>query len=290
MLGHERITGGPTAQLRSMFENNIQETLHLLTGALACKCIFVIVTVPASLRVQAGTFNTDLTALRGLPPNECDAKPFAVLHYLFLWAFVSIELVQLFFFLCCAVDLRSWYRRPAGSEDIALEAITSALGKRRWRACLCRVNLARYIIPMMGIILSWSSESSAVEPANGMPCDVRDQPKDLWVWLLFCSIARLVALLSYALLLVYNSDSGFLSGSSSVSKGALRKVLESFQYSEAGASITCESQCCICISNFENKETLARLPCSRQHIFHEACVLKWLQKYPECPLCRKKVI
>ena len=51
-------------------------------------------------------------------------------------------------------------------------------------------------------------------------------------------------------------------------------------------------ECCICLEeknishneNNENKIKLIKLSCN--HIFHEKCIKKWIQKDSTCPLCR----
>lgn len=42
--------------------------------------------------------------------------------------------------------------------------------------------------------------------------------------------------------------------------------------------------CAICQDEYALNESIIRLPC--RHIFHEACVLKWLEKHRTCPMCR----
>lgn len=44
--------------------------------------------------------------------------------------------------------------------------------------------------------------------------------------------------------------------------------------------------CMICLDNLEN-EKIRTLKCD--HIFHEACIGKWLNTAPTCPLCRLQV-
>lgn len=45
--------------------------------------------------------------------------------------------------------------------------------------------------------------------------------------------------------------------------------------------------CCICLSEFEDIETLTVLPCT--HIFHQPCIESWLNKNNQCPLCKQNV-
>ncbi|CAA2971954.1 RING-H2 finger ATL39-like, partial [Olea europaea subsp. europaea] len=47
-----------------------------------------------------------------------------------------------------------------------------------------------------------------------------------------------------------------------------------------------ERECSICLSEYENRELLGRLPvCS--HIFHFDCIKIWLEINRTCPLCRR---
>lgn len=45
-----------------------------------------------------------------------------------------------------------------------------------------------------------------------------------------------------------------------------------------------ENGCSICLINFENQDTLQRLPC--KHYFHQICIQKWFETSNTCPLCR----
>jgi hypothetical protein len=42
--------------------------------------------------------------------------------------------------------------------------------------------------------------------------------------------------------------------------------------------------CCICLSDISNGEDTVLLPCG--HLFHDPCVLEWLNKNNTCPICR----
>ncbi|KAL0385461.1 UNVERIFIED_CONTAM: E3 ubiquitin-protein ligase RING1-like [Sesamum radiatum] len=55
---------------------------------------------------------------------------------------------------------------------------------------------------------------------------------------------------------------------------------------DGGASVSEEESCSICLEGFDNSDG-ARLPCS--HMFHESCILRWLQENHVCPLCRHEL-
>ncbi|XP_037040169.1 E3 ubiquitin-protein ligase Iruka [Bradysia coprophila] len=44
-------------------------------------------------------------------------------------------------------------------------------------------------------------------------------------------------------------------------------------------------QCSICWEDFQITETVRRLPCV--HIYHENCIVPWLELHGTCPVCRK---
>lgn len=46
----------------------------------------------------------------------------------------------------------------------------------------------------------------------------------------------------------------------------------------------CGQSCAICQEDFEVKDKAKQLPC--QHLYHEKCVLVWLEKHNSCPVCR----
>ena len=47
------------------------------------------------------------------------------------------------------------------------------------------------------------------------------------------------------------------------------------------------SQCIICMEEFEKREKINLLPC--QHIFHINCIKQWLLKQKTCPFCKKEI-
>ncbi|OIT34855.1 PREDICTED: probable E3 ubiquitin-protein ligase RHA4A [Nicotiana attenuata] len=70
-------------------------------------------------------------------------------------------------------------------------------------------------------------------------------------------------------------------------KGMLKNKLPVILFDED--SMMRDSQCCVCLGEFEIKEELHQLP-SCKHIFHVECIRHWLRSNFSCPLCRCHVI
>ncbi|KAM7496838.1 hypothetical protein LguiA_021252 [Lonicera macranthoides] len=47
--------------------------------------------------------------------------------------------------------------------------------------------------------------------------------------------------------------------------------------------------CVICLSEFEERETVKMIPYCR-HVFHPECIDTWLESHVSCPLCRSTII
>ncbi|XP_052187864.1 RING-H2 finger protein ATL8-like isoform X1 [Diospyros lotus] len=57
------------------------------------------------------------------------------------------------------------------------------------------------------------------------------------------------------------------------------------KYSDACFSSSEDVQCTVCLAEYHKEDTLRILPqCG--HFFHVACIDKWLQQHPTCPVCR----
>ncbi|XP_077241517.1 E3 ubiquitin protein ligase RIE1-like [Tasmannia lanceolata] len=49
-----------------------------------------------------------------------------------------------------------------------------------------------------------------------------------------------------------------------------------------------DSECCICLSQYEDGVELHSLPCN--HYFHSGCIVKWLRLNATCPLCKFNIL
>ncbi|KAF1770245.1 hypothetical protein GCK72_002063 [Caenorhabditis remanei] len=48
-----------------------------------------------------------------------------------------------------------------------------------------------------------------------------------------------------------------------------------------------DDTCTVCLSNFEDGESIRKLPCN--HVFHPECIYKWLDINKKCPMCREDI-
>jgi hypothetical protein len=55
----------------------------------------------------------------------------------------------------------------------------------------------------------------------------------------------------------------------------------------ARSSAAPPDSCCICMSELESGEVVKRLPCL--HLFHQACIDKWLSMSQLCPIDQKPI-
>ncbi|KAF6153818.1 hypothetical protein GIB67_001051 [Kingdonia uniflora] len=113
-------------------------------------------------------------------------------------------------------------------------------------------------------------------------------------FLLFLLLCCCVPLISNVL--GYNMNMG------SFDKGAsddqLSRLL-SWRYKEVESNLECgdsdcnsdleneNSECCICLAKYREKEEIRQLPCS--HLFHLKCVDQWLRIISCCPLCKQEL-
>ncbi len=47
--------------------------------------------------------------------------------------------------------------------------------------------------------------------------------------------------------------------------------------------------CCICMIPFSVGDLVRLMPCDKKHIFHKACIDKWLSHNKSCPTCRTEI-
>ncbi|XP_009787127.1 E3 ubiquitin-protein ligase Os04g0590900-like [Nicotiana tabacum] len=70
---------------------------------------------------------------------------------------------------------------------------------------------------------------------------------------------------------------------------ALIKSITVFKYKKGGGLLTEGTDCSVCLSEFQDDESLRLLPkCS--HAFHVMCIDTWLKSHSNCPLCRANII
>ncbi|KAK6246218.1 hypothetical protein SCA6_009308 [Theobroma cacao] len=52
-------------------------------------------------------------------------------------------------------------------------------------------------------------------------------------------------------------------------------------------SSTSEKECSICLDEISDSEEVALMPCG--HVYHDGCIVRWLETSHLCPLCRYKM-
>lgn len=57
-----------------------------------------------------------------------------------------------------------------------------------------------------------------------------------------------------------------------------------FKWGEEGAPENSQTQCMVCLMDFEDGEDCRKLPCD--HVFHASCVDEWLRRCTDCPICK----
>ena len=67
-------------------------------------------------------------------------------------------------------------------------------------------------------------------------------------------------------------------------------ALRRLQYEEVKGNLESE-RCSICLENFSSttESLFIQLPCHGHHLFHEQCILIWLEDRDTCPLCQERI-
>ncbi|KAI5170733.1 hypothetical protein NEFER03_0192 [Nematocida sp. LUAm3] len=67
----------------------------------------------------------------------------------------------------------------------------------------------------------------------------------------------------------------------------IRPSLPVLEYSPGGKITEEDAQCTICLTSYQNKDKIRRLPC--KHHFHMTCIDEWFGVDDVCPLCKRPV-
>ncbi|XP_078437403.1 RING/U-box superfamily protein [Wolffia australiana] len=95
-------------------------------------------------------------------------------------------------------------------------------------------------------------------------------------------------LVSPAMLKAYEWQAAAVEFTPPLAKATPMKPLPTFKLRSVSAHSHEAETCPICLQDFEDGEAASRLP-SCGHIYHSACVDKWLTKQNSCPICRGEV-
>ena len=50
-----------------------------------------------------------------------------------------------------------------------------------------------------------------------------------------------------------------------------------------------DTECVVCLDNFNDGDEIVMLKCHDSHIYHEKCMLEWIERSQLCPICRKEI-
>ena len=48
-----------------------------------------------------------------------------------------------------------------------------------------------------------------------------------------------------------------------------------------------QSECCICMVEYQPSDMVTPLPCDKRHFFHSECIERWSLTQNDCPLCKE---
>merc|ERR1719160_367586 len=61
------------------------------------------------------------------------------------------------------------------------------------------------------------------------------------------------------------------------------QTLSEFKWG-SGNTPSNQTQCMVCLCDFEPDEECRMLPC--RHVYHKPCIDQWLRRCPDCPICK----
>ena len=67
-------------------------------------------------------------------------------------------------------------------------------------------------------------------------------------------------------------------------KSDLLNVLPENRISDINKLNEENKKCLICLDEYVNNDNVIYLPCF--HIFHKNCIIQWIKKHANCPLCK----
>lgn len=71
-----------------------------------------------------------------------------------------------------------------------------------------------------------------------------------------------------------------------LSNDTISQVVQ-FKWGDEGQGNCDQTQCMVCLSDFEHGEEVRKLPCG--HVFHSSCIDEWLRRCTDCPICKANV-
>ncbi|XP_059067100.1 E3 ubiquitin-protein ligase RDUF1-like [Cryptomeria japonica] len=58
----------------------------------------------------------------------------------------------------------------------------------------------------------------------------------------------------------------------------------------AANHVNAESECSICTEPFQVGDDARQMPCHESHIVHARCLVQWLERRNNCPICRTRLV
>ncbi|BDA45933.1 probable E3 ubiquitin-protein ligase ATL41 at C-terminar half [Coccomyxa sp. Obi] len=164
-----------------------------------------------------------------------------------------------------ASELPWAFREPADAEALLRAAVSGGLPQRR---------VERLALLHVLMRLHREAHARSGNPVNALGQAIAQQ-----------QFNQLVDVMTYEELYEYF-------GGPSMPEGLSEEVMEALPTAKVGwrdgaATVTGRqvSECAICLEGFARGEKVRELPaCS--HVFHKACVDRWLRSHSACPLCR----
>mmetsp|Transcript_23913 Transcript_23913/g.38145 ORF Transcript_23913/g.38145 Transcript_23913/m.38145 type:complete len:283 (+) Transcript_23913:41-889(+) len=259
---------------------DLRGAFRLLCGLFIIGMIFTATTLPCSLMMLRSSKVPYLFREETSSSEACRVDFVVYSHYLFLAAFVFIQLLQLpFRFRSFAAVFLLGLSAQSHSRENLVESFKSVMERRSWKLNQYLGFVGQYFIPFCGFLVLVLFG----EKYHENPCDFNEDPESrpssIWLRLVICVFARV----GFTLLWGYHTTNSQLNDLVTL-RGATQTMidkLDNFKYTSPSPL----TRCTICICDFEKGDDLVRLPCDFKHIYHNTCIVQWLKRCKVCPLC-----
>lgn len=247
---------GEDPLMRIVYTHPQEAATFLKTVAMFGGVFAILVTVPTSI----------FLAMHWEPCAYCNRplRYWALLH-------CAMQMIQAPVRLMFYMRLRRFQQQPGNIQDLFKQMTNSSA----WRGSKT-LSIASYGWFILGVV--WLLNSSHCKQCPGL--------YRLCLSIVFLSVARLLA----TLMVFYQTfQTANQVESPPKPQGAPQDLIDSLVVEKYCSCVTVSGSesCAVCLSDFEEDDTLRRLPCG--HSFHKGCVDKWLKMNKVCPLCVQDV-